>query len=190
VFVLEPKLSGMITQTVKVAGREVAVFQLVRGAVLAGKFTLPFGPASVGTGTEWQFDPGRIAELREVAVRSGGRELVDLSTAWLSPPVREWTDLRRWVLPGLLAMILLEVLMTRTGWRLPVLGGRGRVKGVRRAGAVKVPGRVAVKVGPVMPAAAVVEETREVAGAGEADGEGAVDAAAARRERFARARKR
>jgi hypothetical protein len=163
---------------------------LVRGAVQAGKFTLPFGPASVGTGTEWQFDPGRIAELREVAVRSGGRELVDLSTAWMSPPVREWTDLRRWVLPGLLGMILLEVLMTRTGWRLPVLGGRGRVKGERRAGAEKVPGRVAVKAVKAVPAAvkAVVEEPREVAGAGEADE--VVDAAAARRERFARARKR
>lgn len=172
------------------ATAELEEGELVRGAVQAGKFTLPFGPASVGTGTEWQFDPGRIAELREVAVRSGGRELVDLSTAWLSPPVREWTDLRRWVLPGLLGMILLEVLMTRTGWRLPVLGGRGRVKGVRRAGPVKVAGKAAVKVVPVAAAAVVVEEPREVAGGGtEAAGE-VVDAAAARRERFARARKR
>ena len=79
--------------------------------------------------------------------------------------------------------------MSRTGWRLPVLGGRGRVKGVRRAGPVKVPGRVAVK---EVPAAAVVEETREVPGpgTGEANAGEAVDAAAARRERFARARKR
>jgi hypothetical protein len=115
--------------------------------------------------------------------------LVDLSTAWLSPPVREWTDLRRWVLPGLLGMILLEVLMTRTGWRLPVLGGRGRVKGVRRAVSVKVAGKAAVKVVPVA-APAVVEEPREVAGAGEADGGAVADAAAVRRERFARARKR
>ena len=173
------------------ATAELEEGELVRGAVQAGKFTLPFGPASVGTGTEWQFDPGRIAELREVAVRSGGRELVDLSTAWLSPPVREWTDLRRWVLPGLLGMILLEVLMTRTGWRLPVLGGRGRVKGVRRAGPVKVAGKAAVKVVPVA-APAVVEEPREVAGAGTGEaGAGEVaDAAAVRRERFARARKR
>ena len=40
VFVLEPKLGGMITQVVKVAGREVAVFQLVRGAVLGVMFVI------------------------------------------------------------------------------------------------------------------------------------------------------
>jgi hypothetical protein len=40
VFVLEPKLSGLITQVVKIAGREVAVFQLVRGAVLGVMFAV------------------------------------------------------------------------------------------------------------------------------------------------------
>jgi hypothetical protein len=54
---------------------------------------------------------------------------------------------------------------------------------------VKVAGKAAVKVVPVA-APAVVEEPREVAGAGEADGGAVADAAAVRRERFARARKR
>lgn len=60
-------------------------------------------------------------ELRHVSAQSGGRELVDLTGAWVSPPLKELTDLRRWLWPLALVLVLAEALVTRMGWRMPKL---------------------------------------------------------------------
>lgn len=101
------------------AGRELPEGEVVRGAIQLGPHALPFGPVTVGTAAEWDFDPARIRELREIATQLGGRELLDLSQAWLRPPSEDLRSLRGWLLAGLLGLVLVEALVTRTGWHLP-----------------------------------------------------------------------
>ena len=73
--------------------RDLDEGQVIRGAVQAGSHALPFGPVAVANSAEWSFDPERLTEFREVARLSGGRELVDLSTAWIRPPSTASTTL-------------------------------------------------------------------------------------------------
>ncbi|MEX2579775.1 MAG: VWA domain-containing protein [Verrucomicrobiales bacterium] len=94
--------------------------QPVRGAVQLAGSTLPFGPVSVGSESEWQFDPARVAELRETARTSGGSELLDLSKAWRKPPAPAFESIRDPLLAVAMLIFLLEALITRTGWKLPV----------------------------------------------------------------------
>ena len=101
--------------------RDLDEGQVIRGAVQAGSHALPFGPVAVANSAEWSFDPERLSEFREVARLSGGRELVDLSTAWIRPPSTTSTTLRVPLLFFLLFTVLLDALITRTGWRIPIL---------------------------------------------------------------------
>lgn len=95
---------------------------VIRGAVQVGKHAIPFGPLNVGSSVEWAFDPERLAELRTVATQTGGRELLDLSEAWVRPPREHAVNLRPWLATAALILVLLEALVTRTGWRLPLPG--------------------------------------------------------------------
>ena len=70
---------------------------------------------------EWAFEPERLVELRAVAGQTGGRELLDISKAWLRPPFVAETSLRLPLGIALLLLVVAEALMTRTGWKLPVL---------------------------------------------------------------------
>ena len=101
--------------------RDLDEGQVIRGAVQAGSHALPFGPVAVANSAEWSFDPERLSEFREVARLSGGRELVDLSTAWIRPPSTASTTLRAPLLLLLLVTVLLDALITRMGWRIPIL---------------------------------------------------------------------
>lgn len=100
--------------------RDLEEGTLVRGAVQTGEYAIPFGPVIVGSSTEWAFDPDRLAELRSVSAQTGGRELLDLSQAWLRPPVIHSADLRIPLAVAALLLVLLDALVTRTGWRLPL----------------------------------------------------------------------
>lgn len=100
--------------------RDLEEGTLVRGAIQTGAHAIPFGPIIVGSSTEWAFDPDRLAELRSVSAQTGGRELLDLSQAWLRPPVMHRTDLRIPLAIGALLLVLLDALITRTGWKLPL----------------------------------------------------------------------
>jgi len=96
--------------------RDLEEGTLVRGAIQTGEHAIPFGPIIVGSSTEWAFDADRLAELRSVSAQTGGRELLDLSQAWQRPPVIHLTDLRIPLAIAALLIILLEALITRTGW--------------------------------------------------------------------------
>jgi uncharacterized membrane protein len=99
--------------------RDLEEGSVVRGAVQVGEHALAFGPVNVGSSVEWSFDSARVAELRSVSAQTGGRELLDLSTAWLRPPFIAETNLRLPLGIALILLIIMEALMTRTGWRLP-----------------------------------------------------------------------
>lgn len=114
---------------------ELSEGEMVRGAVQVGSQALSIGPALVGTSAEWAFDEARVEELRAVSKASGGRELLELSQAWRSPPLERFVDLRGWLLMLALMGMLLDALITRMGWRLPewaFAGGRSRSRRERR----------------------------------------------------------
>lgn len=99
--------------------RELEEGSVVRGSIQAGRHALPFGPIAVGSSTEWTFEPERLAELRAASAATGGRELVDLSKAWLRPPANYESDLRIPLVIAALLLILLDALISRMGWTLP-----------------------------------------------------------------------
>lgn len=99
--------------------RDLAEGAFVRGAVQCGDHTLPFGPVGVGSAVEWAFDPQRPAELLDASAQTGGRQLADLSQAWLRPPSLAPASMQAPLLVLLLLAIIADALITRTGWRLP-----------------------------------------------------------------------
>ncbi len=99
--------------------RDLDEGSIVRGAVQVGENALPFGPLSVGSSVEWAFEPERLSELRAVSNQTGGRELLDISKAWLRPPFVAETSLRLPLGIALVLITLAEALLTRTGWKLP-----------------------------------------------------------------------
>jgi len=100
--------------------RDLEEGSLVRGAIQTGEHAIPFGPIIVGSSTEWAFDPERLAELRSLSTQTGGRELLDISQAWLRPPMIHSADLRLPLGIAALLLILLDALVTRTGWKPPL----------------------------------------------------------------------
>jgi hypothetical protein len=136
---------------------------VVRGAIQVGEHALPFGPLTVGASVEWSFEPERLAELRTVAVQTGGRELLDLSKAWLRPPTRQDVSLRLWIALAMLVFLIAEALMTRTGWKLPIPA----LPQFREREKVVKPKRVKV-VKPVAPVQPIMPEDKPVVMAKEA----------------------
>ena len=105
--------------------------EMYRGAVSVGESAVPFGPLSVGSDTEWGFDPDRPEELRAAASVSGGGELLELKDAWRRTESRRLAEVRWPLLIALLLVILLDALITRTGWSLPVFEGAAAAVGKR-----------------------------------------------------------
>jgi hypothetical protein len=158
--------------------RDLDEGSIVRGAVQVGGHALSFGPLSVGTSVEWEFDSERLAELRLVSAQTSGRELLDLSKAWLRPPFIAETRLLIPLAIALLVMVLLEALITRTGWRMPELSLPKRALAAPR---VPKPAKVKKQVvretvKPEVPQTPTIEE--------------ATQAESARRSRFQRAKDR
>ncbi|MGJ8655047.1 MAG: VWA domain-containing protein [Akkermansiaceae bacterium] len=101
--------------------RDLEEGTLIRGSVQAGNHAIPFGPIIVGSSTEWAFDKERLAELRTLSQQTNGRNLTDLSQAWIRPPILHYADLRIPLAIALLIAVLLDALITRTGWTFPEL---------------------------------------------------------------------
>jgi hypothetical protein len=116
--------------------RDLEEGSVVRGAVQVAGNALPFGPLSVGSSVEWAFEPERLTELRAVSSQTRGRELLDISKAWLRPPFLAETSLRLPLGIALVLIILADALLTRTCWKLPQLALPNRIP---RAARVKIP---------------------------------------------------
>lgn len=152
----------------------------VRGAIQIGGAAIPFGPFAVGAITEWEFNPGRISELRETSRASGGTELLDLTDAWKKPPNPESASVRVWFLIAALLFFLLEALITRTGWRIPVIE---RSTTPRRAPTTAIRAKKATS-----PATESVETSTPLTEA--SDQKSDESSSETRRSRFQRAKKR
>jgi hypothetical protein len=86
-----------------------------RGAVQVGESVLPFGPVAAGSNAEWQFRREAVSELQALSNMTGGRERLDLATAWETPPQQHPFELRPWLVALLLLVVVAEALMTRLG---------------------------------------------------------------------------
>ena len=86
--------------------------RMARGAVRIGGVALPFGPVAAGS-AEWAFDHERLAELQQLAGRSGGRERLDLASIWDAPRELHRRSLRGWLLAALTIVLLVEAALTR-----------------------------------------------------------------------------
>ncbi|NOX99215.1 MAG: VWA domain-containing protein, partial [Verrucomicrobia bacterium] len=92
----------------------------IRGAVqISNQHALPFGPLVVGSSTEWAFNNDALEELKTLSTSSNGQALVDLSDAWQKPARKDYASIQAWFLAALLIGILLDALITRTGWQMP-----------------------------------------------------------------------
>lgn len=160
--------------------RDLEEGSVVRGAVQLGSYALPFGPLTVGSSVEWAFEPERLAELRSLAGQTGGRELLDLSEAWLRPPHEHEVGLRLWLAVALLSLLVLEALVTRTGWQMPLPALPNLARSEKRAKAPRKQPK------PNTPAVAAVEAKKvEEPKKKEPD-----DEASTRRSRYLRAKDR
>lgn len=112
----------------------------IRGAIqISNQQALPFGPLVVGSSTEWAFNAERIEELKTLSTSSKGRALIDLSDAWEKTLRRDYASIQPWLLSALLIGILLDALITRSGWQMPqvslasLIAARARKANSKRA---------------------------------------------------------
>ncbi|MEO0018280.1 MAG: hypothetical protein RLZZ522_1563, partial [Verrucomicrobiota bacterium] len=122
--------------------------------------------------------PERLDELRAVARATGGRELRDLSQAWLRPPVILKADLRLPLAVALLVVILLDAFQTRWQWHW-------RTPFVTDGGFKLKPRREKVPVAKAPASVATIAAQEAAAAALQAEAE----AAAQRRARFDHAKR-
>lgn len=92
--------------------------QPARGAIRIGNNTLPFGPMMVGRNPEWDVNPQRIQELRDLARASGGGERLDLPSIWQAAGSSRRHSLTPLLLVAALCIFLIEALLRRIN-RLP-----------------------------------------------------------------------
>lgn len=156
--------------------RDLEEGSVVKGAIRVGDNAIGFGPVSVGSSVEWAFEPERLAELRQVSHQTDGRELLNLREAWLRPPYVAATSLSLPLGIALIALILLDALVTRTGWKLPEFVKIEKREKVAKVKAVKVPKAV---VKPIIP--------EKVEAAGDAP---TPDVISERRSRYQRAKEK
>lgn len=97
------------------ATAELAPGRMARGAVRVGTTALPFGPLSVAGSVEWSYDRARLVELRQLSVRSGGQERLDLALIWNAPRPISWRSVRAWALVLWATLFVADAALTRLG---------------------------------------------------------------------------
>lgn len=148
--------------------RDLEEGAVIRGAIQVGTYAIPFGPITLGSSIEWAFEPDAISELRAASKQTGGRELLDLKTAWLRPPFIQDTSLRLPLVLLILGMLLIEALITRTGWKMPEFRGRipriatpkARTKTTKTASSEEKPLTTRPEEKPVVPSPEIEDSAR------------------------------
>lgn len=97
------------------ASAELAPGKMARGAVRVGHTALPFGPLAMAGSAEWSYDRTRLVELRQLAVRSGGQERLDLAQVWSAPRPIAWRSIRSWTLIAWAVLFIADAALTRLG---------------------------------------------------------------------------
>jgi len=93
--------------------------KIIRGAIRVGAHAISFGPLALGSGTEWHFDRSRLEELRELTKQTNGRELLDISNAWVRPETTVSQSLVYPIAIVLLLLVLAEAFLFRVGYQIP-----------------------------------------------------------------------
>lgn len=88
------------------------------GAVRVGEQAVPFGPVTLPQSAEWNADPARRAELRALALASGGAERADLRDVWSAEQPRGELDPTTWLLAAVVVLLVADALLTQLGVRL------------------------------------------------------------------------
>jgi hypothetical protein len=70
---------------------------------------------SVAGSAEWSYDRTRLLELRQLSVRSGGQERLDLAQVWRAPRPITWRSVRAWALVAWALLFLSDAALTRLG---------------------------------------------------------------------------
>jgi hypothetical protein len=108
--------------------------RLVRGAVRVGATSVPFGPLTAGGSAEWSFEAERVQELRQLSMRSGGKERLDLASIWNEPRALNYRTVRGWLLAAFLVMVLVDAALSQLDVSLipsRATTGRGKNKPAR-----------------------------------------------------------
>ncbi|MFT5109204.1 MAG: hypothetical protein ACI9UA_004851, partial [Pseudoalteromonas tetraodonis] len=152
---------------------------LASGAVTIGEMVIPFGPITAGDSPEWSEDITAPTALRSLVKATGGRELADLSEAWLPPIAEVWKPLSHLLLITALSIILIEALLSRTGRKLPQIPMPNLKRSPKQKRSPITTPVATAQVNPVAKATPEVEEDTE-----------AEIASKQRRSRYDRAKKR
>jgi hypothetical protein len=155
---------------------------LTRGAVQVGESAIPFGPVVVGGSPEWNFDRGRIEELRQVSAQSGGEERINLAEVWKQPERKELASIQPALLIVALLLILADALATRMGWTWTAMNRVSRVPSRSRPSASGAAYQAAAPMSGASRSAEAAQPAAEVQ-------EGGDSAGTQRRSRFDRAKR-
>ncbi len=110
---------GRLQSTVELRGGE-----LMRGALQLGGNSLPFGPLSGVGGEEWKRRPERLLQVRALAEASGGGDLLDVESFWVSTGRMRVQGLQLFWLTLCLILFLIEALWERLDGSLPSFAHR------------------------------------------------------------------
>lgn len=85
----------------------------VRGVVRLGSAALPFGPLAPSGSAEWGFEQERVQELRQLSMRSGGVDRLNLASIWDAPRPVNHRGVRGWLLAAWLVLLLIDAALTQ-----------------------------------------------------------------------------
>lgn len=88
---------------------------VARGAVRVGGKVIPFGPLNQNLDPEWAMPRAARQAFLDMVRKSGGRERLDLAAIMNEPRPSSRLDLQPFLLWALLALLVTDALLTRTG---------------------------------------------------------------------------